>query len=419
MCLCKNHDELRTQIQERISRPMTRGIPTLIRQAIDCHFFYNRSTLRACAQEWGVPDQLDLVTKVSEENIKLHWIFTPRPWPRKYHPCYEVLREGDSFEIIPNAEWFKWAKDDHARKVPQNLVYDEEAIIRKRNGQPSGPIKPEQDRRDDWAITPERDQRTAIPNAAKNSNLYSNPAADVSTHDSAQPEHYQRFPSMKPWQGSRYKHPSHKRLLVVGESHYLPDKSTIHLDAARWYSADERQLGFAQNKYGQVQEELGWISTSRILGRVKMEERSVKAHSIYCNIAAEVNAVGPRHARYRDALDDLAFYNYFQRPASEGLSMKLCRVPKDDEMAEKVLIWVVRDLDPQIIIFASSFAADYGKRVLQHRERMTGRHIDYWVTPHPGCAHWNMPEYTSPGGKMGLTGQELFGQILIDYHFKL
>ena len=38
----------------------------------------------------------------------------------------------------------------------------------------------------------------------------------------ALPDHLRRFPCMHPWIGSRYRDERHKRLLVIGESHYLP-----------------------------------------------------------------------------------------------------------------------------------------------------------------------------------------------------
>ena len=39
---------------------------------------------------------------------------------------------------------------------------------------------------------------------------------------------------MKPWVGSDYQR---IRILVVCESHYMPEGSTINLDVKRWYSA--------------------------------------------------------------------------------------------------------------------------------------------------------------------------------------
>ncbi len=207
MCLCKDHDRIRAQIEEKLSRPMNRGIPTLIRQAVDCHFFYNRSTLQACAKFWGIPDHLDLVTSVSEENIRLHWVSSPLPTPRYYHPCYEILKEGDKFEIIPNDKWFEWAEKAERAvregKRPQNLVYDVEVIKHERDRRTPEPSRPRRHRQDD-VIAREQGSRTTIENATQNSHLPGDPFTNMSAPDSDEPEHYKRFPCMKPWPGSRY-----------------------------------------------------------------------------------------------------------------------------------------------------------------------------------------------------------------------
>ncbi len=68
----------------------------------------------------------------------------------------------------------------------------------------------------------------------------------------ALPDHLRRFPCMQPWIGSRYRHPRHKRLLVVGESHYLPPGSTIQHAPDRWYRGSQADLS---------EEEVRWASS--------------------------------------------------------------------------------------------------------------------------------------------------------------
>lgn len=98
------------------------------------------------------------------------------------------------------------------------------------------------------------------------------------------PEHLFRFPSMTYREGCRFINPSaHKRLLVLGESHYLPKTSTIHLNPNNWYSATECQLN---------DEEIGWVSTRKIIDWSKQDGFRIKAHGIYKSIAREVNAAG-------------------------------------------------------------------------------------------------------------------------------
>jgi hypothetical protein len=141
MCLCNDHNGIHSEIQERTSR----HIRTVIRQAVDCHFFYNRSNLEKCAESWGM--SLDEVRSVSEKNTSDYSSSSST----SVFPCYEILREGDNFEIIPNDKWFKWARE-HPK---QNLVYDEEAIKH------------------------ERDRRATIENALKTSTLFRNRTSTV------------------------------------------------------------------------------------------------------------------------------------------------------------------------------------------------------------------------------------------------
>ena len=60
------------------------------------------------------------------------------------------------------------------------------------------------------------------------------------------PEHLWRFPCMRPWIGSEY-HES--RILIVGESHYMPDGSTINLTPGTWYSATQETLTDCERAY--------------------------------------------------------------------------------------------------------------------------------------------------------------------------
>lgn len=209
------------------------------------------------------------------------------------------------------------------------------------------------------------------------------------------PEHYQRFPSMKPWEGSRYRcASSHKRLLVIGESHFLPESSSIH-KSIDWYKADEGQL---------TDIERVWISTRKIIARSKTEGFKVSSHSIYKNIAIEVNQILSGRDDL-DAIEDIAFYNYLQRPAITGDSLHVD--PRDREVAIKVFDWVVGTLQPEIIIFTSDLAGQCCG------ERLRALGVSHGIVPHPTCAHWNMRAKKYGG----LKGRELFCKILIEAEF--
>jgi hypothetical protein len=87
---------------------------------------------------------------VSDSNIRL------------YSSFYEILRQGESLELMPNSKWFLWAERDRYRKRPQNLVYDEEAIKRERD-------RRKEPNKSEW------ERRTTIENTLKSSDLFRDP----------------------------------------------------------------------------------------------------------------------------------------------------------------------------------------------------------------------------------------------------
>jgi hypothetical protein len=207
------------------------------------------------------------------------------------------------------------------------------------------------------------------------------------------PEHYRHFPCMTPWVGPRFRSSDHKRLLVIGESHYLPVSSTTHLNSVEWYSASQSVL---------THEECEWISTARIVESSKDERFRIRAHGIYKSIAREVNVAGGGHGDFVEAIEDLAFYNYFQRPAAHGASLRV--EPLDCEVASAVFRWILSELEPELIVFTSRKAGWACSELLRDL------HIPAQNTPHPTCPWWNKAS-KAYGGR---TGRELFRDFLFE-----
>lgn len=67
---------------------------------------------------------------------------------------------------------------------------------------------------------------------------------------------------MKPWVGSNYVSDKHKKLLVLGESHYLPKGSIKSHDVDAWYSGSEDSLDDKEKE---------WIFTAEIIGKHMQE----------------------------------------------------------------------------------------------------------------------------------------------------
>jgi len=185
--------------------------------------------------------------------------------------------------------------------------------------------------------------------------------------------HYKKYPVMKPWVGSNYVSDKHKKLLVLGESHYLPEGSTKSHDLDAWYSGSEDSLD---------DEEKGWIHTRGIIKKNVEDNYCNSAHGIFRNIAKAVNSVGCQYASPLEAMNDIAFMNYFQRPAEKtGESIHVGQ--KDVEIATSVLTDVIETLAPDIVIFVSFKAAWHGKCIVE------SLNIPVTATPHPTCRWWN------------------------------
>ncbi len=185
---------------------------------------------------------------------------------------------------------------------------------------------------------------------------------------------------MHPFIGSRFGAPHENSVLLVGESHYLPLGSTVHLDAAKWYQSSDAALG---------PEEKDWISTAEIYDEAKASNFSNKAHSIWGNSLWVLNDAGPKYEDYRTAADHVAAYNFFFRPAIEGDSLAVENI--DIEVACRGIQYFIEHLRPTSVIFLSRKAFDCLDKELP---------LPCTCTPHPGCAWWNRPS-DKYGGRTG------------------
>lgn len=175
---------------------------------------------------------------------------------------------------------------------------------------------------------------------------------------------------MTPHVGTKYNPGGGRSLLLIGESHYLPEASTQHLMATTWYSGDYTSLNPI---------ELSWISTAEIIAKSRADNFKNKAHSIYRRALEEINAYGPKYLDYKMVANDVVYYNYFQRPALKGKSL---RVEKQDvEIADERFLELYVQHRPAVVVFLSKLA-------YRHCDSCRKPGVRVVVTPHPGCWHW-------------------------------
>ena len=150
------------------------------------------------------------------------------------------------------------------------------------------------------------------------------------------------FPAMRPYIGPQYSAAIHKRMLVVGESFYFPDDSTIHRAPSTWYRGSQSIL---------TDEEIAYIHCRHL---VQCDWKS-PGHKMYRELNACLGNIGlPQSDK---PISHICFMNTFCRPAAiPGSSFKHCCCSRDIEEAKDVLNQVMPVIKPEVVVFASKFS---------------------------------------------------------------
>lgn len=192
---------------------------------------------------------------------------------------------------------------------------------------------------------------------------------------------YDNYPMMKPFVGRCFHERRGPSILLIGESHYLPKESTVHLNASDWYAGTADALSNI---------ETSWISTASIVQYACEQRFRNKAFSIWRNSFKVINAHGPHYSDFARVADDISFYNFFLRPAYQGRSIEVTAL--DEGFANEAFSYWCLELRPTAVIFLSALA---------HRSlRPSGVDAPITVVPHPASRWWNTPS-SRYGGKPG------------------
>ena len=112
---------------------------------------------------------------------------------------------------------------------------------------------------------------------------------------------------MLPYRGKNFHAAGIPALLLIGESHYLEEGSTQHLNPKTWYSGSSLDLS---------KDQIEWINNPAILESSRMKDFSTHTH--FRNAFRVINEYGPAYSDYKRVADDIAYYNFFLRPALQG-----------------------------------------------------------------------------------------------------
>lgn len=206
--------------------------------------------------------------------------------------------------------------------------------------------------------------------------------------------HYQNFPEMLPFIGDNYEK---TRLLIVGESHYLPTGSTIQQNPEEWYKSNNEQL---------TEKEKGWINTRAVLKDFFISP-TYKPFRIFYSIAQAIQekSLELKNSDVSEIFNNFSMYNFFQRPAeSEGESIN--NTSLDIEKAENTLHHVIQSILPKFIIFVSVKAWES----FNTKTFIDLYNIKFDYCPYPATAYWN----TTVEKYGNMTGKQKFIKFLED-----
>ena len=208
--------------------------------------------------------------------------------------------------------------------------------------------------------------------------------------------HYKNFPQMIPWVGTDYDKKDHKKILFIGESHYLPKDSIIHETPDKWYSSSDSNLNV---------EEKRWINTRGVMKKNENQKyNSPSQVVIFGNIETVIQeAMEKTKYDYDESKQQFfrycAFYNFFQRPAHIGDSLEA--EPQDIKVAIETFEKIVSILKPDFVYIVSS-KVWYLPEMQKVREL---KNADF--SPHPSCSWWNRPCHIDKVDRnLKVTGKE-------------
>ena len=212
---------------------------------------------------------------------------------------------------------------------------------------------------------------------------------------------YEFHPELTPFIGKLYPKAPLK-VLFLGESHYLP-AAYNHKVGQEWYERSTASYGFST-------EALAWLNTAAIIRHDVIESNYKNpAHNIYRNIGkvyGEVFAKGD----YPQALEYIAFGNYFLRPAEVCGESIIINGWNEEVRSFQQLAALEKQLQPALIVFVSKKAYESFVRVAQ-AQGATALLSKAKSVPHPNSAWWNraIAQYD------GRTGKEELKNILYNF----
>lgn len=187
--------------------------------------------------------------------------------------------------------------------------------------------------------------------------------------------HYECLPFI----GEKYEG---SRLLLIGESHYVPGDEVHCVDREDFYD-----ISFDDLEEGTYK---GWIHTRMVFERRVYNQENVKA--FFSNPATEIAKIINHTSSVStnqiiEAIHQYAFMNYFKRPAYDAGQTIEGLTETDYQYAYEISRYIMDVLKPTLIIFLSK-KAFYAFRDSDQDGRIRSKYTVKCVS-HPSSPWWN------------------------------
>ena len=223
---------------------------------------------------------------------------------------------------------------------------------------------------------------------------------DETIEDKEKDTFYKRIPQMLPWVGKEYDGMGHKKILFIGESHYMPYSEGKNKTFEDWNNGiSECDLD---------DDEKGNINTVEIIGGLHNPGPKSKAHGIYYKTEKAILEAGFNPGNKDNMFRYCAYYNYFLRPApKKGDSIKHYINNEDKVNSQATFDEIIHFLKPDFVYFLSVFAWE---TYCEHKKK-DDIIVDY--SPHPSCSWWHRKKYMFNSNGELLSGKEKLIKFLI------
>jgi hypothetical protein len=206
--------------------------------------------------------------------------------------------------------------------------------------------------------------------------------------------HYKNHPQMMPFVGKYWN--DNKKLLVIGESHYLDPGFDVEI-IKDWYNFSVEELDGEDKEYA-----YGWTNTANI---VDTTDYKPKGHTLWRNIDSAIRETGFKPTE--NVFCYISFYNFYQRPA-EKTGNSIIITNEDKAIANETLKFIIDVIKPNYLFFVSSKAWQ-----VFDKNTFSKDHVGH--SAHPSSRWWNMKssKYTKYFSKQAVTGKESFKDFII------